>query len=224
MKLAVAPEVASIVVPGVIVRRGVTVHAHDARLDAPLAAAAEALRHATGLEDATAATRVMYKRCGIDPTKTRPSSEALLRRVRKGDPLPRVNGLVDIINWCSVETQISFGLYDLGKVQPPVTLRLGAEGEGYDGIRKDRVNVEGRLCLADSVGPFGNPTSDSARTMSTPDTTDVLVVLFVPAAAPRVQGERALALTRERLAHYAGGTEEDAYLLKFPPVSIRSGT
>jgi DNA/RNA-binding domain of Phe-tRNA-synthetase-like protein len=205
--LAVSPDVADIVVPGVLVRRGVTVLAHDPRLDAPLAAAAAALREATGLEEATMATRAMYKRCGIDPTRTRPSSEALLRRVRKGDPLPRVNGLVDIINWCSAETQISFGLYDLGKVQPPITLRLGRTGEGYDGIRKDRVNVEGRLTLADAVGPFGNPTSDSARTMTTPETTDVLVVLFVPAVMPPAHGDRALAITRDRLAEYAGGVE-----------------
>ncbi len=205
MTLTVADDVADIVVPAVLEMRGVTVLAHDERLDAPLAAAAAALREATGLDGAIAATRTMYKRAGIDPTRTRPSSEALLRRVRRGDPLPRVNGLVDIINWCSAETQISFGLYDLGKVQPPVTLRLGTDGEGYDGIRKDRVNVEGRLTLADAVGPFGNPTSDSARTMTTPTTTDVLVVLYVPAVAAPGAGERALALTRERLAQYVGG-------------------
>ena len=212
MILDVAGEVAGLVRPAVIVRRGVVAHAHDARLDGPLAEAAASLRTATGLEAATAATRTMYKRCGIDPTKTRPSSEALLRRVRKGDPLPRVNGLVDIINWCSAETQISFGLYDLGKVQRPITLRLGGPGEGYDGIRKDRVNVEGRLCLVDAHGPFGNPTSDSARTMTTPETTDVMVVLFVPADAPCAAAEHALAITRQRLATYAGGSEDAADL------------
>jgi len=127
--------------------------------------------------------------------------------VRKGDALPRVNGLVDIINWCSAETQISFGLYDLAKVTPPITLRLGTTGEGYDGIRKDRVNVEGRLTLADAAGPFGNPTSDSTRTMTTPETRDVLVVLYVPADLPASQGEHAVALTRQRLAEYAGGTD-----------------
>jgi DNA/RNA-binding domain of Phe-tRNA-synthetase-like protein len=211
VNVIVSPDVDNIVIPGVIVRQGVTVHAYDDRLDGPLASAAESLQAATGLEEATAATRAMYKRCGIDPTKTRPSSEALLRRVRKGDPLPRVNGLVDIINWCSAETQIAYGLYDLARVQPPVTLRLGAPGEGYDGIRKDRVNVESRLTLADELGPFGNPTSDSARTMTTPATTEVLVVLYVPAAMPRANGERALALTRERLAQYAGGTETAAH-------------
>ena len=130
VKVEVSPLVAEIVAPAIIVRHGVTVHAHDARLDAPLAAAAEALRSATGLEEAMAATRTMYKRCGIDPTKTRPSSEALLRRVRKGEPLPRVNGLVDIINWCSAETQISFGLYDLSRIAaadraPPRRRRRG---------------------------------------------------------------------------------------------------
>ena len=54
----------------------------------------------------------MYKRVGLDPTKTRPSNEALLRRVRKDQPLPRVNSLVDVINWCSVEFQLPYGLYD----------------------------------------------------------------------------------------------------------------
>ena len=57
----------------------------------------------------------MYRRFGVDPTKTRPSSEALLRRVRKGDALPRVNNLVDVINWCSLESQLPFGLYDCGQ-------------------------------------------------------------------------------------------------------------
>jgi DNA/RNA-binding domain of Phe-tRNA-synthetase-like protein len=67
--------------------------------------------------DVIAAVRTMYKRVGIDPTKTRPSSEALLRRVRKGDELPAINSLVDIINWCSLETQLPFGLYDLDRIQ-----------------------------------------------------------------------------------------------------------
>jgi len=205
--ITVSPAVASIVAPALIVRSGVTVRAHDTRLDLPLAEAAERLRQAARLDEATAATRTMYKRCGIDPTRTRPSSEALLRRIRRGDGLPRVNGLVDIINWCSAETQIAFGLYDLARLRPPVAMRLGDTGEGYDGIRKDRVNVEGRLTLADVDGPFGNPTSDSARTMTTPATTEVLVVLFVPADVPVATAQAAVDLTRARLAQYAGGEE-----------------
>jgi DNA/RNA-binding domain of Phe-tRNA-synthetase-like protein len=152
----------------------------------------------------TASVRSMYRRFGVDPTKTRPSSEALLRRVRKGDGLPRINALVDIGNWCSVETGLPFGLYDLDKVQGDVELRLGRVGEEYGGIRKDVVHVRERLTLADAGGPFGNPTADSARTMVTTSTRRALVVIYAPLDQVDA-GRRALHVTRERLRTYLGG-------------------
>jgi DNA/RNA-binding domain of Phe-tRNA-synthetase-like protein len=145
----------------------------------------------------------MYKRVGLDPTKTRPSSEALLRRVRRGDGLPRINSLVDVINWCSLESLLPFGLYDLDRIEGDVTLRVGRDGEAYAGIRKDTVHVAGRLTLADAVGPFGNPTSDSARTMVTTATTRALVVIFAPASAATDVAERALALTQVRVRQWS---------------------
>jgi DNA/RNA-binding domain of Phe-tRNA-synthetase-like protein len=144
----------------------------------------------------------MYKRVGLDPTKTRPSSEALLRRVRRGDELPRINSLVDVINWCSLESQLPFGLYDLDRIRGAVTLRPGRPDESYAGIRKDTVHLGGRLTLADDEGPFGNPTSDSARTMVTIATSRALVVIFVPAALPAAVADRATSLTRQRLAEF----------------------
>jgi DNA/RNA-binding domain of Phe-tRNA-synthetase-like protein len=91
---------------------GVTAVGREPRLDEPLRRAAAAMRTATESADVVAAVRTMYKRVGLDPTKTRPSSEALLRRVRRGDELPRINSLVDVVNWCSLESQLPFGLYD----------------------------------------------------------------------------------------------------------------
>jgi DNA/RNA-binding domain of Phe-tRNA-synthetase-like protein len=180
----------------------VTVIERHAGLDEPMRAAAARLRVSTESAEITAAVRTMYKRVGLDPTKTRPSSEALLRRVRRGDELPRINSLVDIINWCSVESQLPFGLYDLEHIREPVTLRLGRDGEEYAGIRKDAVHVAGRLTLADEIGPFGNPTSDSARTMVTRATTRALVVIFVPASLALEVGREALALTLARIETY----------------------
>ena len=113
--------------------------------------------------------------------------------------MPRINSLVDIINWCSLETQLPYGLYDLGKIQGDVTLRLGRAGEEYAGIRKDAVHVAGRLTLADDAGPFGNPTSDSARTMVTTDTTRALVVIFCPASVSAAVCDAAIELTRSRI-------------------------
>jgi DNA/RNA-binding domain of Phe-tRNA-synthetase-like protein len=201
-RLDVATDIAGIVRPAWMTVDAVHVVDRDARMDEPLARAAAAMRTATESADVTAAVRTMYKRVGIDPTKTRPSSEALLRRVRKGDPLPRINSLVDVINWTSLETQLSFGLYDLAKLTPPVTLRLGHPGESYPGIRKDAVHLEGRLTLADGAGPFGNPTSDSARSMVTTATTSALVVVFVPAGLAAALGQRAIDLTRQRIHEY----------------------
>ncbi len=200
-----APELAAIVRPGLICWSGAAVVARDHRLD-PLLAAAEARVRLTPPADADA-VRTMYKRVGIDPTKTRPSNEALLRRVRKGDTIPRINSLVDIVNWCSLEFQLPYGLYDLSKINGPVTIRLGADGEFYPGIRKDDVNVSGRITVADATGAFGNPTSDSARTIVTTATADALVVIYAPAEIASAQVRRVLDVTASRLADIVGGHE-----------------
>jgi DNA/RNA-binding domain of Phe-tRNA-synthetase-like protein len=127
-----------------------------------------------------AETRAMFHQLDIDPTKTRPSSEALLRRVLQGKGLPRVLGAVDVCNLCSLEHQLPLGLYDRDLVKGTIEMRVGREGEGYPGIRKQRVNLRGRMLLADQLGPFGAPTSDSARTAVSAQTTNLLVVLFCP--------------------------------------------
>ena len=204
-EFTLAPQLVSIVTPGVIWWSGATVVAHEHRLDSLLAEAEAKVRLSPPAE--SAAVRTMYKRVGIDPTKTRPSNEALLRRVRKGDTIPRINSLVDIVNWCSLEFQLPYGLYDRSKIVGAVTIRLGAEGESYAGIRKDDVNVGGRITVADTVGAFGNPTSDSARTMVTTATTDALVIVYAPAEVPRAQMQRVLDVTASRIADIAGGHE-----------------
>lgn len=199
-----APDLSSIVSPGVLAFEGLTIVERDARLDGPLAAAEAQVRRVPPEE--RTAVRTMYKQVGLDPTKTRPSSEALLRRVRRGDPLPRINSLVDICNWCSLELQLPYGLYDLDHIEGEITLRLGRPGEEYAGIRKDAVHVGGRLTLADAVGPFGNPTSDSARTMVTTATRRALMVIFMPQPI-RAGLDAALALSAARVLEYAGGQE-----------------
>jgi DNA/RNA-binding domain of Phe-tRNA-synthetase-like protein len=197
--VTVDESVGHIVRPVSAVLAAIRVVAHEPLLDAPLAGAEARLRGSVDTADITSSVRSMYKRVGLDPTKHRPSSEALLRRVKRGEPLPRVNSLVDVINWCSVESQLPFGLYDASRIVGPVVLRLGRTGESYPGIRKDEVHVEGRLVLVDDVGPFGNPSSDSARTQVTESTTRALVVVFAPADLDSKIADHALALTIERV-------------------------
>lgn len=125
--------------------------------------------------------RELYRRFGVDPTRVRPSNEALLRRMQKGEPLPRINSLVDVANAMSVQLQVPVGLYDLGKVAgDELVIRLGVTGEGYEGIGKEKVNVAGRICVADQQGPCGNPSADSARTMITTETESAAWIYFLP--------------------------------------------
>ena len=201
--LILSPDLVEIVRPVMAIADAVRVVDREARLDIPLRESAARMRLAADSPDITAAVRTMYKRVGIDPTKTRPSSEALLRRVRRGDELPRINSAVDIINWCSFESQLPFGLYDVDRIQGDVMLRLGADGEAYAGIRKDEVHVAGRLTLVDDLGPFGNPTSDSARTMVSTATTRLMVVIFAPASVPSATVSHVLELTLRRVREYS---------------------
>jgi len=203
MTFTIASDLAAIVRPGVLWLEDATVVERDHGMDAPLAAAEAAVRINPPAE--TTSVRTMYKRVGLDPTKTRPSSEALLRRVRKGDPLPRINSMVDVCNWCSFEFQLPYGLYDAAHIEGDVTLRIGVEGESYPGIRKDVVHVGGRITLADAAGPFGNPTSDSARTMVTTATTRALVVVFAPRDLEAKRLARILDVTAERMTEFTGG-------------------
>jgi DNA/RNA-binding domain of Phe-tRNA-synthetase-like protein len=131
--------------------------------------------------------RELYRRFGTDPTRVRPSSEALLRRLKKGEPLPRINSLVDVANALSVQLQVPVGLYDLGKVKgDELVIRLGTGAEAYTGIGKERVNVAGRICVADADGPCGNPSADSARTMITTETERAAWIYFLPVSEEEV--------------------------------------
>ncbi len=144
-----------------------------------VARAMQAVR--SGSVGPAARARELYRRFGTDPTRVRPSSEALFRRMRKGEPLPRINSLVDVANAMSVQLQVPVGLYDLDKVKgEELVLRLGKEGEAYTGIGKERVNVAGRICVADQAGPCGNPSADSERTMITTATERAAWIYFLP--------------------------------------------
>jgi DNA/RNA-binding domain of Phe-tRNA-synthetase-like protein len=209
--VSIAPELTRRVRLGVLVLENVTVRDADDALAAEIDAHGRELRErygqvksaeVPGVEDA----RALYKALGLDPTKTRPSNEALLRRVLKGEALYRVNTLVDALNLCSLRFQLPFGLYDVDRVAPPVVLRRGSAGEAYEGIRKAQVNVEGRPVLSDTHGPFGNPTSDSARTMITTQTRHALVTVYAPAGYALARLEKVLEGTEATLTRACGGS------------------
>ena len=149
--------------------------------------------------------RVLYRAVGLDPTRYRPSSEALQRRVLQGKPLYRVNRVVDGANLCSLEAALPVGLYDLDQLEGDIQAALGGAGEGYDGINKGRINLEGRLALRDDHGPFGNPSADSFRTRIRESTRRALFLYFAPFEFPEEELEQWTRRACARVGEWTNG-------------------
>jgi DNA/RNA-binding domain of Phe-tRNA-synthetase-like protein len=128
---------------------------------------------------AVKAVRTIFHTTGVDPTRYRPSSEALLRRVLKGKGLYFINSVVDVVNYFSLKTLLPMGVFDADRLKPPLEFRAGREGETYQGVGRDVLNLSGFPLLADADGPFGSAVSDSVRTRVTDSTTRLLWVTFV---------------------------------------------
>ena len=134
----------------------------------------ESLKQLSGI----AATRRVYKACGKDPSRYRPASEALIRRILQGKELYQIDTLVDLINLASIRYGYSIGGFDADKiVGDELTLGIGRNGEPYEGIGRGLINIEGLPVYRDAEGGVGTPTSDNERTKITLATTHLLVLI-----------------------------------------------
>ena len=134
----------------------------------------ESLKEMSGI----AATRRVYKACGKDPSRYRPASEQLIRRMLQGKELYQIDTLVDLINLASIRFGYSIGGFDASKfVGDTLTLGIGKAGEPYEGIGRGMLNIEGLPVYRDAVGGVGTPTSDNERTKITIDTRHLVVLI-----------------------------------------------
>lgn len=134
----------------------------------------ESLKQMSGI----AATRRVYKACGKDPSRYRPASEALIRRILQGKELYQIDTLVDLINLASIRFGYSIGGFDADKfVGDTLTLGVGRKDEPYEGIGRGVINIEGLPVYRDEEGGVGTPTSDHERTKITLATTHMLVLI-----------------------------------------------
>ena len=124
------------------------------------------------------ASKEAYRKLGKDPSRYRPSAEALTRRILQGKGLFQINNLVDSLNIFSIRTGISIGGYDMQKILGPIRFSIGQENEPYQAIGRGDLNIANLPLLRDDQGAFGSPTSDSARTMITMETHRFLLVFF----------------------------------------------
>ncbi len=146
VQITLEPALQGVVRLGVIEGEGLHIRDHDERMWKEVERLAQRLKTLyAGREpsqvEALAPARELYKRVGMDPTRYRPSSEALLRRILKDQGLPRINTLVDVCTWCSLDFLLPIGLHDLDRIQGDLLLRRGVAGEGYEAIGKERLSA-----------------------------------------------------------------------------------
>lgn len=127
---------------------------------------------------AIAANRDAYRALGKEPSRYRPSAEALMRRVLQGKGLYQVSNVVDLLNLVSIRYGYSIGGWDAARIAGPMTLGIGRADEPYTSIGRGELNIEFFPVFRDAEGAFGTPTSDSERTMVRPETTHFLMVFY----------------------------------------------
>lgn len=134
----------------------------------------ESLKEMSGI----AATRRVYRACGKDPSRYRPASEALIRRMLQGKKLYQIDTLVDLVNLASIAYGYSIGGFDADKYEgETLTLGVGKAGEPYEGIGRGMINIDGLPVYRDEKGGVGTPTSDNERTKMELKTTHLVVLI-----------------------------------------------
>lgn len=153
------------------------------------------------------ATREAYRRLGKDPSRYRPSAEALRRRLLRGLELYRIDTLVDLINLVSLRTGYSIGGFDADKIQgTDLCLGVGQAGEPFEGIGRGPLNIEGLPVWRDTLGGIGTPTSDNERTKMDVGTRHILAIIN-GYDGDETRLRQAAELTQRLLGKYAAASD-----------------
>ncbi|MGM7700086.1 B3/B4 domain-containing protein [Pseudalkalibacillus sp. Hm43] len=157
--------------------------------------------------------RQIFKALGTDPSRYRPSSEALLRRVYKGSQLGSVHSAVDTNNFFSLQYQIPLGIYDATNIKGDVMVDIGANEDAYEGINGRVMDMSNKIITRDDEGAFGSPIVDSKRTMVTEDTTDALHVVYFQPSLSDEHANDMLQAIEKMFIQVHGGTAK-SYIFK----------
>jgi DNA/RNA-binding domain of Phe-tRNA-synthetase-like protein len=213
MLIQLAPDLSTripAVTFGMATISGVHVRAGDARLWQQVEAMGRQMSQLFTLEKLSeqpriTAVRSMQRSFGFDPTRYRPSSEALLRRILKGQGLHQVNTAVDVNNLCSLEFNLPMCVYDLQYVRGEVKVCIAEPDTAYPGIGRQTFQVENKVIIADDDGVMGTTVSDSERTRVTTETTQILIAIYAPSTSDRATIQRYALIAAQRMMEFNGG-------------------
>jgi DNA/RNA-binding domain of Phe-tRNA-synthetase-like protein len=153
------------------------------------------------------AGRQAYKAFGKKPARYRLSSEALIRRILKGQGLALVNNIVEINNLLSLKSGYPICAFDLDKIYPPVTFTLGTSQDDYQAIGRGIMNIENLPVFKDQKGAFGSPTSDSERVKITGQTQNLSMNIISFNGGDEIEAH--LEELARKLEHYADARDTE---------------
>jgi DNA/RNA-binding domain of Phe-tRNA-synthetase-like protein len=122
--------------------------------------------------------REAFKAVGTDPSRYRPSAEALYRRIKKQNYIPSVHSAIDLNNFFSLRFEVPIGIYDRENLSGDVTIKIGEAADEYIGLNGRINSMQNMITSIDQKGPFGSPFVDSERTKVTEDTKDALQIIY----------------------------------------------
>jgi DNA/RNA-binding domain of Phe-tRNA-synthetase-like protein len=158
------------------------------------------------------AYRDFFWRIGVDPTKNRPASEALIRRILAGKNLPTINTLVDAYNLASVVSEVALAAFDEDKMRSrEVIMRLAKRGESFLGIgMNESMKLEGGEVVLEDSGDLiaVYPYRDAERSKITESTKNAALVACGVPGIGRDKLIQAADLAATYVVRFCGGEVE----------------
>lgn len=152
--------------------------------------------------------RALFKKAGSDPSRYRPSQEALLRKIARDGAPHSVNSAVDLNNFFSVQHSIPMGIYDLDTLKPPVIVTIGSVEDSYNALNGRIVNIEDKLTTIDQIGAFGSPIVDSKRSCITTDAKNALQIVYLRPSMSEDDAAHMLQKIAEMFVQVHGGDSD----------------
>lgn len=152
--------------------------------------------------------RAVFKKIGTDPSRYRPSQEALLRKIKKDGAPHMIHSAVDLNNFFSVQYSIPLGIYNLAEIHGQVRITVGTSQDSYEGLNGRIMHMENKLISKDDTGAFGSPIVDSRRTSVTEKTADALQIVYLRPSMPDEEARKLIARMADMFTQVHGGSQE----------------
>lgn len=161
--------------------------------------------------------RSIFKKTGANPSRYRPSAEALYRRVAKQNYFSPTQSAVDSNTFFSLYYSIPLGLYDRDTLGNDIHFTIGTSSTSYDALNGRETSLDGILHSADETGPFGSPYVDSTRSAVTTETTNAVHVVYLSPTMSTEEAAKLMDAMTSMFIQIHGGDAKQIILSKDMP-------